>query len=215
MKQIFHVKGRFASHRKPITIEIDQCQPTITNCKIKGRIQANGRSNRIVPILEENEIYGNSQTVSNDVAASALYFEGCCPHLIGNKIHDNGRLITLNAITTQLSETNGIVLLNCYGATISENHLYNNWSSNYSWALKMINCENVSVQGNTFFDNGACILLSNSTGSVQGNEFKNCKKGVMMKDSKIEFHENEMISMKELGVVAKKSSLQVCFFSCY
>ncbi|KAF0981502.1 hypothetical protein FDP41_012159 [Naegleria fowleri] len=181
---------------KPITIEIDQCQPTITNCKIKGRIQANGRSNRMVPILEENEIYGNSQTVSNDVAASALYFEGCCPHLIGNKIHDN--------------ETNGIVLLNCYGATISENHLYNNWSSNYSWALKMINCENVSVQGNTFFDNGACILLSNSTGSVQGNEFKNCKKGVMMKDSKIEFHENEMISMKELGVVAKKSSLQLC-----
>ncbi|KAG2387841.1 hypothetical protein C9374_001435 [Naegleria lovaniensis] len=134
---------------KPIIIEIDQCQPRIVNCKIKGRIHAIGRSSRISPMIEENEIFGNCQAPGNDAVGSALYFEGCCPQILSNKVHDN------------------------------------------------------EVQANSFFDNGACILIANSIGSINGNEFKNCKKGIAIKDSNIDFHENELTGMKEWCVAAK------------
>lgn len=102
------------------------------------------------------------------------------------------------------TESAGVGLKNC-GGIFSNNHVYNNFISEVPAVILSNGCTTRLVS-NMFYDNIACMSISNSDCCCENNELRSSRIGINAINSSVILENNEIVGMNDWAMTLKKCS---------
>jgi parallel beta-helix repeat protein len=181
---------------KPFILEVSNSDAVIENCIIEGRLLiigcgGNAPTVRNCEIMNNRKCYGTDTSGHDTMLEDALIVSGSCPHVIGNRIHDN--------------MSNGIGIYMKGGGFYTDNVICNHLKDE-SIGFSICEDSNPVLKNNIIHGNVNGVYVSNSRSILIENCIHSNKRGISLNCSSTIIENNQIYCHETVAIYAGNGS---------